>query len=230
MPAAGWFTAVDFRNAISPRHPDPIGTLGDNNEMKRRLVMPWIAEGVRGKRVLDLFCANGTFSVEAGLAGAREVVGVDYSPERIECARFLASTVEDKIDCAFTFVSGDIYELPRLVTGPFDVVLAFGGLYHVADPAFVLRKIRALTRERLIVQTSNIINLPGTWGRFEVRRTDGSAHGRTSIRPGHGAWRLSVGCFEALLRHARFHVVESTRPPWLARRRYPWYCAVAEPF
>jgi tRNA/tmRNA/rRNA uracil-C5-methylase (TrmA/RlmC/RlmD family) len=64
-----------------------------NNEMKRRLVSPWIRSQVKGKRVLDLFCANGAFSVEAALAGAREVVGVDFSPERVDCARFLAGTL-----------------------------------------------------------------------------------------------------------------------------------------
>ncbi len=56
--------------------------------------------------MLDLFCANGALSVEAALAGAREVVSVDFSQERVDCARFLAGTLEDKADCTFHFMSG----------------------------------------------------------------------------------------------------------------------------
>jgi tRNA/tmRNA/rRNA uracil-C5-methylase (TrmA/RlmC/RlmD family) len=91
--AETWFTSVDFKNASSPRHPSS-KKLEANNEMKRGLVYSWIRSQVKGKRVLDLFCANGAFSVEAALAGAREVVGVDFRQERVDCARFLAGTLE----------------------------------------------------------------------------------------------------------------------------------------
>jgi Methyltransferase domain len=91
--AESWSTSVDFKNASSQRHPSS-KKLEANNEMKRGLVSSWIRNQVKGKRVLDLFCANGAFSVEAALAGAREVVGVDFSQERVHCARFLAGTLE----------------------------------------------------------------------------------------------------------------------------------------
>ena len=87
LPAESWFTSVDFKNASSPRHPSS-KKLEANNEMKRGLVSSWIRSQVKGERVLDLFCANGAFSVEAAIAGAREVVGVDFSQERVDCARF----------------------------------------------------------------------------------------------------------------------------------------------
>ena len=122
------------------------------NEMKRRLVLSWIKEKVEGKRVLDLFCANGAFSVEAALAGAREVVGVEFSPERIECARFLAGTLEGKVDCSLNFMVGDVYGLSGLFSEPCDVVMALGRLYHVAP--YVLTQIGGLTKEHLIVRTA----------------------------------------------------------------------------
>ncbi len=229
IPAEAWFTPVEFRNAKSPRHPASERLLEANNEMKRRLMLPWIEEQVKGKRVLDLFCANGAFSVEAALAGAREVVGIDFSPERIECAQFLADTLDDKVDCEFDFMSGDVYGLTGLVSEPFDVVLAMGGLYHVADPPYVLTKIRSLTKQRLIVQTSNILFAKrGSWGKFVVRH-DRTSEGLTSLRGGYGAWFLSVECFRSMLLHAGFRVLQSRRPPLLKRRRFPWYCAVAEP-
>ena len=58
-----WFTQVAFSNAISPRHPE-MDSLDANHNLKTRLVLPWIQSAVKGKRVLDLFCANGAFSFE----------------------------------------------------------------------------------------------------------------------------------------------------------------------
>jgi 2-polyprenyl-3-methyl-5-hydroxy-6-metoxy-1,4-benzoquinol methylase len=229
IPAEAWFTAVDFNNATSPRHPASEGQLEANNEMKRRLVLPWIKKRVEGKRVLDLFCANGVFSVEAALAGAREVVGIDFSPDRVACARFLAGTLEARVTCSFDFMTGDAYDLPNLVSEPFDVVLALGGLYHIPDPPYVLTKIRQLTKEGLIVQTSSILPRSGNWAKFVVRR-DRSGEGLTSIRGGRGAWRFTVECFESILLHAGFRVLEKRRPPATERKRFPWYCALTEPF
>jgi 16S rRNA G966 N2-methylase RsmD len=88
IPAGAWFTSVDFKNARSPRHPTSERQREARHEMKRQLMLPWIRSQVEGKRVLDLFCANGVFSVEAALAGAREMVGIDFSPDRAACARF----------------------------------------------------------------------------------------------------------------------------------------------
>jgi predicted RNA methylase len=235
IPAEAWFTPVDFRNVKSPRHPafELHWRRSAGGEMRRRMLRSWIENSVGGKRVLDLFCANGVFSVEAALAGAREVVGIDFSPERVRCAQFLASTLEDRVGCSFSFMAGDVYELSDLVSEPFDVVLTLGGLYHVADPPYVLTKIRELTRERLIVQTElgrlfSILPVPGSWGRFQVRR-DRTGEGLTSIRGGRGVWRLTPGCFRAMLRHANFRELESRRPPLLKRYRFPLYCALAEP-
>ena len=228
IPAEAWFTSVDFKNAASPRHPVSERALEANNEMKRRLVLPWIQDQVRGKRVLDLFCANGTFSLEAALAGAKEVVGVDFSPERVECARFLAGTLDGRVDCSFDFMSGDVYELPSLFSEPFDVVVALGGLYHIADPPYVLTRIGELTKERFIVQTSSVLPRQGNWAKFVVRddRTD---EGMTSVRGGYGVWKFTVECFQAMLTHAGFEVLEDNRPPEDTRKRFPWYCALAAP-
>ena len=227
IPAEAWFTQVKFRNATSPRHPEA-DFLDPNHELKRKLVMPWIAAQVKGKRVLDLFCANGAFSFETALAGATQVVGMESSPERIECARFIASTLNGKGICvAPDFVTGDVYDLARTFTEPFDVVLCLGGLYHIPDPPHVLSQIRSLTKERLIVQTSSILAKRGNWAKFIVRE-DQRNRGLTSVVGGRGAWFFTVTCFENMLRHAGFRIVQSAQPDYFKRRRFPWYCAVAE--
>jgi tRNA (mo5U34)-methyltransferase len=223
-----WFTQVAFRNATSPRHPEA-GDLDANHNLKTRMVLPWIKSKVKGKRVLDLFCANGAFSFEAALAGAREVVGVEFSEDRIQCAQFIASTLQGRVDCAVpTFLSGDVYELEVLFKEPFDVVLALGGLYHIPDPPYVLTQIRSLTTGLLIVQTSSV--LPGRSNRAKfVVRKDLRHRGLTSVVGGRGAWHYTAPCFENILRHAGFKVLDSTRPPLWSRKRFPWYCALAEP-
>src|SRR5271166_4741821 len=109
-----WFTQVAFRNATSPRHPEA-DSLDANHNLKRRMVVDWIQSKVQNKRVLDLFCANGAFSFEAALAGAREVVGLEFSEDRTQCAKFIASTLSGKVSCTIpTFLAGDVYELKRI--------------------------------------------------------------------------------------------------------------------
>ena len=225
---ASWFTQVTYRNATSPRHPEA-DNLDANHNLKSKMLLPWIRSQVNGKRVLDLFCANGAFSFEAALAGASEVVGLEFSEDRTRCAKFVASTLRGKVDCTVpTFLAGDVYELKRIFTEPFDVVLCLGGLYHIPDPPFVLTQIRALTTGTLIVQTSSILPGRANNAKFVVRQ-DLRHRGLTSVVGGRGAWHYTALCFENILKHAGFKVLQSARPSLLARKRFPWYCALAEP-
>ena len=223
-----WFTAVRFGNAASPLHPEA-RDLDSNHDLKRRMVLPWIQAKVKNKRVLDLFCANGAFSFEAAMAGAREVIGLEYNEDRVHCAQFLANTVSGKVGYAVPkFIAGDVYELKRMFERPFDVVLALGGLYHVPDPPYILSQIRALTADTLIVQTASVLPGRANRARFVVRK-DLRHRGLTSVVGGRGAWHYTASCFENILKHSGFNIVESARPPLLWRKRYPWYCALAQP-
>jgi 2-polyprenyl-3-methyl-5-hydroxy-6-metoxy-1,4-benzoquinol methylase len=227
IPAANWFTQAKFANGISPRSPE-VTFLDENHEMKKRLMLPWIRENVPGKRVLDLFSANGAFAIESAMAGAKEVVGLEFDPDRVRCAEFLARVLGRNGITAPTFRVGDVYTLTERFSEPFDIVLCMGGLYHIADPPYVLTQVRKLIKEKLIIQTSNV--LPGRSNRasFLVRR-DRTASGLSSIRGGKGVWRCSVSCFQAILQHAGLRVLEDKQPNLWQRRRFPWYCAVAVP-
>jgi tRNA (mo5U34)-methyltransferase len=228
MDRGSWFTQVRFANAISPRHPEA-ESLDANHNLKRSMIVPWIRSKVKGKRVLDLFCANGAFSFEAAQAGAREVIGVEYSDDRVQCAQFVAGLLPGRVSHAIPrFLTGDVYELKHMFEEPFDVVLCLGGLYHIPDPPYVLSQIRSLTRDTLIVQTSSVLAGRTNRARFVVRK-DLRHRGLTSVVGGRGAWHFTSSCFENFLVHAGFKVVKSARPPFLARKRFPWYCAIAEP-
>jgi 16S rRNA G966 N2-methylase RsmD len=224
IPAASWFTRVKFANGISPRCPE-CSFLDSNHEMKKKLMLPWIRQNVRGKTVLDLFSANGAFAVECALAGAKRVVGVEFDRERVQCAEFLAHVLARNSVAAPTFCLGDVYTLSEQFTEPFDIVLCMGGLYHIADPPYVLSQIRRIMKEKLIIQTSGI--LPGRKNKamFYIRE-DRTAKGLTSIRGGMGVWQFSIPCFQSMLSHAGLRVLNEQQPGFWQRRRYPWYCAV----
>jgi 2-polyprenyl-3-methyl-5-hydroxy-6-metoxy-1,4-benzoquinol methylase len=225
LPAAVWFTQVKFRNAESPSHPER--ALAENNAAKQAFVQDWITREVAGKRVLDLFSANGAFAVQAALAGAREVVGLEYDAERVRCAQFVASTLPEHIRPRF--LCGDVYRMREYFDEPFDVVLCLGGLYHIADPAYLLSQIRGMLRGRLILQTAQVLPLWGKWARFGIRRRDKRSQGLSSVRGGYGTWSLSPGCLRELLEHSGFDVLEERRPTWRKRFRFPWYGAVCSP-
>ncbi len=216
-----WFTPFHFANAESPKHPK-FQRLEMANRMKKEMVQAALERLVPEKKVLDVFCANGGFSFEAVRLGAADVLGLDYDETRIECGRFVGGLLQGRIPVIPRFQVADVYELHKTMTEKFDVTLALGGLYHVADPALVLRNLRAVTSGYLIVQTSRLLRMPGSWGRFMI--TSHSAD-RTQ-EGGAGVWALSVKALETMLTYARFEVVERLPVPRVRGRRIPWYGAV----
>src|SRR5258706_5376012 len=104
---------------------------------------------LEGLSVLDCGCYQGYWTAEAARAGAARAVGFDARPEHLEQARFVARAIGLP---NLTFEQADVFDIERF--GPFDVVLLFGILYHVDSPIELLRKVRAVTRKLLIVDTN----------------------------------------------------------------------------
>ena len=150
---------------------------------------------------------------------------MEWSPERVRCAEFVASTLPSNI-ARPRFLAASVYDLSKLDLGTFDVALCLGGLYHVPDPSYVLDQIRPLVTDTLIVQTSSILNFPGNCAQFYIRGA--GRKGWSSITVGRGAWRMTARCFENMLLHAGFSIRDSRRPRLHLRRRYPWYCALCQ--
>jgi SAM-dependent methyltransferase len=101
-----------------------------------------------GKRVLELGCSNGLFSIEAERQGAKEVLAVDHTEKNIAPLRellipFLKSNINVKRSNALALDPGDI--------GQFDVVIFAGLLYHIRYPFLMIKNIRDLTKEGGIV-------------------------------------------------------------------------------
>lgn len=100
---------------------------------------------VRGKRILDVGCGSGRYSVGLARRGAT-VVGIDLSAPMIELANRAAQQAQVASRCQF--LVGDVLQLP--LEGPFDFSLAIGVFDYTSDPTPILEKMRRLTRGRLI--------------------------------------------------------------------------------
>ena len=91
----------------------------------------------QGKRVLDLFCYTGGFSINAALGGAGSVLGVDIKKDWLELARrnALLNGVSDKIE----FQTGDAFKMLEGLNSSgekFDII--------VVDPPSFLRSKKDL--------------------------------------------------------------------------------------
>ena len=102
-------------------------------------------------RILDLGCAGGAYSLEAGLRGAR-VVGVDGRDLRMkygieEAKKLNLSNVAFELE--------DIRNLSKDKFGEFDVILFLGVLYHfdVPDVFHVLSNLYQMCSGFMIVDT-----------------------------------------------------------------------------
>lgn len=90
-----------------------------------------------GDRVLDGCCGTGDLAIAARKAGAREVVGLDFSEQMLVRARTKDTSVE--------WLQGDLLELP-FEDGSFDAATVGFGVRNVADLEGGLRELRRVLR------------------------------------------------------------------------------------
>jgi len=109
-----------------------------NRVMTAGLDQHWRRETVKavvrpGDRVLDACCGTGDLAVAALEAGAREVVGLDFSPRMLERARAKQETV--------TWLEGDVMTMP-FGDGEFDSATVGFGVRNVSDLSAALAELR----------------------------------------------------------------------------------------
>jgi cyclopropane fatty-acyl-phospholipid synthase-like methyltransferase len=92
-----------------------------------------------GKRVLDIGCGSGRYSIEMARRGA-EVVGLDFAPAMVELARELAAEAGVS-DCCH-FEQCDFLAWREL--HHFDICLAIGFFDYIEDSAAFLERIYRL--------------------------------------------------------------------------------------
>jgi len=153
-----WHYAYEFEGGLSfpikTAFPGPLTDLVQRPLLRYRHFMPYLLQAcggsLQGKRVLDIACNSGFWSVQCALLGAN-VVAFDARPELIEQAELIASIVGvENIE----FRQLDFWEMrPENLGGTFDVVLNLGILYHLPDPLEALRLTRKMARDCILLDT-----------------------------------------------------------------------------
>lgn len=159
-----------------------------------------------GKRVLDLGCNAGFWSLAAVEAGADFVLGIDGRKMHIDQANlvFEAKGVEPN---RYRFEVSDVFELDLKNAEPFDVVLCLGLLYHVSKPFDLFERMSAWNSDLLVIDT-NVDPALGAY--FRVRPQDLS-NPRSAVDRGV-ALTPSAAAVVTVAREYGYRWVEMLRP------------------
>jgi SAM-dependent methyltransferase len=154
--------------------------------LNRHVVAPLVAD----KRVLDLGSNNGSMPLMMLRAGAREVVGIEYTPAIAEFARLNARILawRDIRRYNVQILTGDMRLFVTQDLGRFDAVTAFCSLYYLPaeDMARIITKAAAMNAV-LILQANEAIgdSLPGTMmDLHRIMRDHGYREIAVHTRPG----------------------------------------------
>ena len=104
-----------------------------------------------GKRVLDLGCGDGTYTLEFPSLGALEVLGIDPAATAIDAAnrKSLGAGLNEIVH----FEVGNIYELKEQIGDRiFDCVVLRGVLHHLPDPKKAVDCISSLANTVIILE------------------------------------------------------------------------------
>jgi 2-polyprenyl-3-methyl-5-hydroxy-6-metoxy-1,4-benzoquinol methylase len=148
-----WHYQFDLRGVLTPIHQSE--WINRHRQRKRYFFDPLADAALfKGKRVLDLGCNAGFWSLNAIAAGADYVVGIDARPSHIEQAQ-LVFRVHDIPAHKYRFLddyvfTGDI----GAWGGPFDIVLCLGLLYHVCKPMELLERISGVNDDLLLIDST----------------------------------------------------------------------------
>lgn len=110
-------------------------TLGAVTEKLEMAAVQEFLDPVKGKRVLDAGCGDGTYSIAAAERGAR-VTGVDMSADMLEAARARSAGRGVTVD----WRQGDVLALP-FPDSSFDLAIAIALLCLVSDPPGAVREL-----------------------------------------------------------------------------------------
>jgi tRNA (mo5U34)-methyltransferase len=229
-----WHYAYEFEGGLSfSSHHHDASPLADSPQrpiQRFRHFMPYLMEAsggtLNGKRILDIACNSGFWSVQCALLGA-EVIGFDGRMDLIRQAELIKSIVGlDRIQ----FRVLDFWDMnPETLGGTFDIVLNLGILYHLPDPLKALQLTNSMARKSILLDTEvypsreSVVSL--SWeGPSDIRNAIGSG---IVASP-------SKTAIELILRHigaaSWFEVPMRTPdmpPDYLDHRRASWLIRVA---
>jgi 2-polyprenyl-3-methyl-5-hydroxy-6-metoxy-1,4-benzoquinol methylase len=100
------------------------------------------SQPVSGKKVLDVGCGPGHYSVTLAKMGAVSVLGLDFASGMLDIARTRA--VKEGVSDRCTFEQGDFFT--RTFSEDYDVVIVMGFMDYVEDASRCVNRVLSLTR------------------------------------------------------------------------------------
>jgi ubiquinone/menaquinone biosynthesis C-methylase UbiE len=165
----------------------------------------------RDRRVIDIGCGDGTYTVElVDAGGAREVEGVDPAAEAVRVARERAG------DRPIAFSEASAYRLPY-PDGAFDVAQLRGVLHHVERPRDALAEALRVAPEVLVIEPNGYnlgLKLLERVSRYHREHDERSYMPRTLDR-----WARELGAEVATHTYAGFVPMFSPEPVARATKR-----------
>ena len=129
----------------------------DQQKRKESVISPYIEmalDNIHDKSnisVLELFCSDGYYGfLTQKLCPGSTLVGVDINQEDINRCKLMSNYINHGPS---TFIKDDVYHFVENADS-FDLVLCFGGLYHITDPKRLLKGLRKITKQYLVVQSA----------------------------------------------------------------------------
>ena len=113
------------------------------------------SDPVAGRTFLDVGCGSGVYCLALARRGAARVTGLDIADAMLDLCR--AAAEREGLGTGCDFVRAELMQVRPDV--PFDVTLGIGLFDYVADPLPLLRKMREVTRDRVILSFPRL----GTW-------------------------------------------------------------------
>ncbi|MDR0653412.1 MAG: class I SAM-dependent methyltransferase, partial [Synergistaceae bacterium] len=171
-----------------------------------------------GKRVLDLGCGDGRYSLYlASNLPVKFVMGIDPAESAIEMDNEKAKTLG--LQGKVRFQSGDIYNLN--FNERFDCIILRGVLHHLPDPELALKKAALLDADTLIIVEPNgwnpVLKILERFSPYHVE------HGEKSFLPGTIIrWLKNASC--TITYNTYVNLVPMFCPDWMAK-----ICKTCEP-
>lgn len=129
-----------------------------------------------GKRVLDLGCGDGTYTLEFLSLGVKEVVGVDPASVAIEAANAKAQKLG--LDVTVKFEVGNIYALePYLAGNRFDCIVLRGVLHHLPDPVRAIAGLASFGGSIVVLEPNGnnpVLKLLEKFSRYHIEHEERS--------------------------------------------------------
>ena len=173
-----WYQPVDFGGGIvahvtiPPKWETNPSLINDNTRglAKWGYILKRNIPDVRGKRILDLGCSSGLFSIELARMGAREVIAIDRDEEImhkstsvpppqnvIRQAKFVTKAIEliDGNQYPIKHIAHDISKIDELDLGKFDLIVSFCVIYHELENMSNIFQMLSGMSNHLVLQANN---------------------------------------------------------------------------